>query len=91
MAIGNDIPAGNPACTQYDIHALMDDIDIRTGLYDQATVYDILRMPGYKSFQAHQTNFENLVEWFNDDTCLCNERRNACKIRKSSSSMRALC
>lgn len=81
MVISNDIPAGDPACTQYDIHALMDDVEQRTGLFDQPTVYDILRLPGYKSFQAHQTNIKNLEEWLSDDSCLCRNRKDACKAR----------
>lgn len=73
---GPEFPAQNPACTQHDIHALIKDIIHRTeSIFTQPTIYDVLRIPGYKSWEDHVANMEALWSWFFGETgCLCSDR-----------------
>ena len=74
-----DVPAQDPKCDQHDIHALMNDIASRTeSLYAQPTIYDILRLPEYKSWQEHIDNARAIAAWLApdpDQTCTCDARR----------------
>lgn len=73
------IPLQDPECEEHDVHALMYDIASRTeSIFAQPTVYDILRLPEYKSWKEHIDNARALAAWLApgpDQSCICEARR----------------